>query len=328
MRPLSLLVMAIAIALAGPVQAAGGNAAAGPYRVAESYDTWHDARRGRTLPVKIYAPEGAVGPVPVVLVSHGLGGSREGLAYLGRHLAAHGYLAVHLQHPGSDEAVWRGSADPRAALARAANREAARARYADVPFAIDRLAGLAAPGGPLAGRIDLARLAIAGHSFGARSALVAAGQAHLGGGSFGDPRVRAAVALSPSAPRMGARMAFARMTAPILHITGTEDLNPLDPSMQAAERRIPFETIRGVDQYLIVLDGARHMDFSGSRRSDDPARERHVQEVVKAATVAFLDAVLRGNTDARHWLDAGLPGALAPGDAIEARAAGRGTAPP
>ena len=35
-------------------------------------------------------------------VSHGLGGSHEGYAYLGRHLASHGYVVVHVTHLGSD----------------------------------------------------------------------------------------------------------------------------------------------------------------------------------------------------------------------------------
>ena len=39
----------------------------------------------------------------VVLFSHGLGGSREGSAYLGEHWAARGYVVVLLQHPGSDD---------------------------------------------------------------------------------------------------------------------------------------------------------------------------------------------------------------------------------
>ena len=42
---------------------------------------------------------------PVVLFSHGLGGSREGYGYLGSYWAAHGYVAVHLQHIGSDETM-------------------------------------------------------------------------------------------------------------------------------------------------------------------------------------------------------------------------------
>ena len=47
-------------------------------------------------------------PVPVILFSHGLGGNREGSKFLGEHWAARGYVAVFLQHPGSDDSVWKG----------------------------------------------------------------------------------------------------------------------------------------------------------------------------------------------------------------------------
>ena len=54
------------------------------------------------MPVKIYYPVDLSEPAPAVIVSHGLGGSREGYAYLGRHLASHGYVVVHVTHLGSD----------------------------------------------------------------------------------------------------------------------------------------------------------------------------------------------------------------------------------
>jgi predicted dienelactone hydrolase len=47
------------------------------------------------------------GAAPVVLFSHGLGGSRTGSVFLGEHWAARGYVAVFLQHPGSDDSIWK-----------------------------------------------------------------------------------------------------------------------------------------------------------------------------------------------------------------------------
>ena len=66
-----------------------------------------DAGRDRAIPVLVYLPENT-NAAPVVLFSHGLGGSRKGNAYLGNHWAARGYLAVFVQHPGSDDSVWKG----------------------------------------------------------------------------------------------------------------------------------------------------------------------------------------------------------------------------
>src|ERR1039457_5151717 len=68
--------------------------------------TVHDAARNRDLPVRVYLPTNTA-PVPVILFSHGLGGNREGSKFLGGHWASRGYAAVFLQHPGSDDSVWK-----------------------------------------------------------------------------------------------------------------------------------------------------------------------------------------------------------------------------
>ena len=75
--------------------------------VANSKLDWHDAKRDRNVPVKIYFPKDGPGPFPVVVFSHGLGGSRDGYEYLGRHWAGCGYVSVHVQHIGSDDSVWK-----------------------------------------------------------------------------------------------------------------------------------------------------------------------------------------------------------------------------
>ena len=64
-----------------------------------------DSTESRLVPVKVYLP--AKKTAPVVLFSHGLGGSREGFKHGGEHWARRGYVAVFIQHPGSDENVWR-----------------------------------------------------------------------------------------------------------------------------------------------------------------------------------------------------------------------------
>ena len=40
------------------------------------YD-WHDTKRDRAVPAKLYSPKAASGPRPIVIFAHGLGGSRE-----------------------------------------------------------------------------------------------------------------------------------------------------------------------------------------------------------------------------------------------------------
>jgi len=58
-----------------------------------------DTIHSRDLPLRVYLPA-TPGPAPIVLFSHGLGGNRNGGAFLGKHWSARGYVAVFLRHPG------------------------------------------------------------------------------------------------------------------------------------------------------------------------------------------------------------------------------------
>jgi predicted dienelactone hydrolase len=282
---------------------------------------WRDAARDRDLPVLVRLPE-AAGPRPVVLLSHGLGGSREGLGYLGRALAEAGFVAVHLQHPGTDTAVWQGVAERGPALAAAAlDVGNAVARLRDGIFGVEEVVRRGSlPDDPLHGRVDAGRLAAAGHSYGAWLVQHLLGQ-RLPGGDRGLPlperRLRAGILLSPSPPRgLPPRLAFARVATPMLHVTGTADHGWVEGATPE-DREVPFRVIAGAPQVLLVLDGARHAAFAdeaaaGPRWSDPTYHAR-----VAAVSSLFLRAMLEGDAAARARLADGAPGLLEPGDRIE-----------
>jgi predicted dienelactone hydrolase len=285
-------------------------------------EEWTDRARGRTLPVLLRLPE-ADGPVPAVVLSHGLGGSRDGLGYLGRALAEAGFIAIHLQHPGTDAALWQGAGDLAATLAAAAlDAGQALARLQDGIFALDELSRRAASAGPLRGRIDPARLVVAGHSYGAWTVQHLLGQ-RLPGGERGlalpDPRPRAGIALSPVPPRgLSPRFAFGRIATAMLHVTGTQDRGYIEGATPA-DRETPFRAISGPPQVLTVLAGATHAAFAdepaaGPRWADSTYHAR-----VAAVAVAFLRAMLLGDDLARQTLREGAPGLLAPGDRLECK---------
>src|ERR1051325_821629 len=125
---------------------------------------WHDAKRDRAVPVKIYFPKDGAGALPIVIFSHGLGGSRDGYEFLGRHWAGCGYASVHLQHIGSDSAVWRdaGAGEGGKALQKSgANLANSINRPLDVRLAIDELIRLNDDAkSPLKGRLDGKRIRI------------------------------------------------------------------------------------------------------------------------------------------------------------------------
>ena len=266
------------------------------------------------MPVRLYFPKTGKGPFPVIIFSHGLGGSRDGYAYLGRHWASYGYVSVHLQHKGSDTSVWKDNPQPMEAMRQAAaDLRNSVNRVADVRFAIDQLTKLQRESGPLRGRLDLARIGMAGHSFGAWTTLAIAGEVFITPGgreiAVGDPRVKAAIAMSAPVPRNKDQLdkAFAGIRIPCLHMTGTLDDSPIGET-KAAERRLPFDHIRGADQYLITFIGGDHMIFSGrARLSGDGAKDSMFQGLICIATTAFWDAYLKGDRRAMAFLaDGGL----------------------
>ena len=134
--------------------------------------TVKDRQRHRDIPVRVYLPK-AKHAAPLILFSPGLGGSREGNSYLGKHWAARGYLAVFLQHPGSDTDVWKNEAPRRRmqALRKAANAHNFLLRVQDVPAVLDQLdLWNKTEGHALAGRLNLRKVGMSGHSFGAMTA--------------------------------------------------------------------------------------------------------------------------------------------------------------
>jgi predicted dienelactone hydrolase len=272
--------------------------------------------------VKVYSPAQGGGPFPVIIFSHGLGGSREGYAYLGRHWASHGYVSVHLQHLGSDKSVWEKSWNRLLALRQAARRpENALNRPRDVSFALDQLELLNQREGAFKGRLDLGRVGMAGHSFGAHTTLAAAGQM-LGRPevreiSLADPRIKAAIPMSAPVPRKtDLNRAYASIAIPCLHMTGTRDDSPIGET-RAKERRLPFDHIDGADQYLVTFQDGDHMIFSDHQRPWGRARDdTHFHELIILASTAFWEAYLKGEAPARSWLAGGGLGQALGGKAI------------
>lgn len=276
--------------------------------------TVQDVKRSRDIPIRVYLLPGNT-PAPVVLFSHGLGGSRENGAYLGTHWAARGYAAVFLQHPGSDTSVWRDA--PRGkgigALREAANGENFLLRVKDVPAVLDQLAVWNGEAGhSLAGMLDLAHTGMSGHSFGAVTTQAVSGQSAARGKiSLTDPRIRAAVAFSPSSPRAGdPASAFGSVAIPWMLMTGTEDVSPIG-GIDVASRLAVFPALPPGGKYELVLYGAKHSAFSdralpGDRGGRNPNHHR----TIVALSTAFWDAWLKEDAAARAWLDGEGPPAL------------------
>ncbi len=265
---------------------------------------WKDVKRSRLIPAKIYYPQNGAGPFPVIIFSHGLGSSRNGYEYLGRYWAECGYVSVHIQHLGSDTGVWK-KANPRAAMRAAASdiRNAIN-RPLDVSFALDQLAMLNEQDGPFRGQLDLEKIGVAGHSFGAYTALAVAGQEfgpNITG--FADARIKAVIAMSPPVPRqIDMERSFSKIKIPVMHMTGTKDLSRIGETT-AKDRRVPFDNIKGVPQFLITLKGGTHLVFTGQSRLIGFSQTDEVfQSLIVRSSVIFWNAYLKKNSRSKEWL--------------------------
>ncbi len=280
-----------------------------------------DAERDRTVPVRVQLPANA-GAAPVVLFSHGLGGTRTTCKYLAEHWAARGYAVVFLQHPGSDDSVWRGAklGERMAAMREAASGKNLMLRAGDVRIVLDRLTEWnAAEGHALHGRLDLEHVGMSGHSFGAMTTQVTTGQSlPLVGRRLTDARIDAAIAMSPAAKERQQK-SFAEVAVPWFAMTGTDDVSPINDTTVEDRLRVYPSLPSTIDRYQLVLDGAEHSAFTEGRLPGErnPHRDNHHRSILALST-AFWDAHLRGSAEARAWLQGDGPGAvLDPKDRFE-----------
>ncbi|MBI5091498.1 MAG: dienelactone hydrolase [Candidatus Hydrogenedentes bacterium] len=276
--------------------------------------TVHDTKRARDIPIRVYLPAGK-SPAPVILFSHGLGGSREGNAYTGKHWAARGYVVVAMQHPGSDTSVWRDApvTQRMAAMRKAANGENFMLRVKDVPAVLDQLERWNKSGVPaLTGRMDLTRVGMSGHSFGAVTTQAVSGQVALRGAvSVTDPRIKAAIAFSPSRPKLGGpKQAFGSVRIPWMLMTGTKDVAPIGDA-DVASRLAVFPALPPGGKYEVVLYNAQHSAFS-DRAAPGGAEKRNPNHhrAILALSTAFWDAYLGQDPMAKAWLDGTGPASV------------------
>jgi len=190
----------------------------------------------------------APGRHPVVIVSHGNGGSHLIYRALCLHLARTGHVVAALEHPGNNRRDNR--------LAQTLQNLVDRPRH--VSLVLDALAAH-----PLLGpAVQPDAAAVAGHSFGGYTALaVAGGRPHARTGEpvpvQHDTRVRALVLLAPATPWYASPDALRAVRVPILLLRAEHD--------DATPAWHGDLVVRGVAEPALVTDvtvpGAGHFSF-------------------------------------------------------------------
>lgn len=289
------------------------------------YGSFYDESRKRDVPYKVYFPDELSGTYPVIIFSHGLGGSVEAAEYLGEHLSQNGYVCFHIQHSGSDESVWKGAKTLKEVMKMLKESikdyKNALNRFKDIPFVVYEIFKLNRSSDLFKEHLDTLNVGIIGHSYGARSVLIAAGE-KVGKGkySFKEQRIKVGVALSPNLPENPPKdlsTIYEDINIPLFHITGTEDGDPLqrNSDFSPKQRTIPYQNIKNSTQYLLVLYKAVHSTFNGNKK-DDPYFNEHLQ-VLKKGITAFLNFYLRKSESDGVWLKNDFRNTLDPKDTFE-----------
>jgi predicted dienelactone hydrolase len=109
------------------------------------------------------AVDGSQGTYPLVILSHGFSQSAPGMSATAEHYASYGFIVLAPEHTERFDFewndLWKSSID----------------RPLDVKQTLDFAEALTAPGGEMAGFIDMNHVAVVGHSYGGYTALAAAG---------------------------------------------------------------------------------------------------------------------------------------------------------
>ena len=211
-----------------------------------------------------------------------------------------------MQHPGSDESVWKNA--PRGqrmqALKQATGLVSFKQRMGDVPFVIDQVtAWNKEEGHTLFQQCDMERLGMCGHSYGAVTTLAMAGQGlplHL---NYEEKRFKAYFVMSPQPGKLlDLDKAFGHITKPMLCMTGTKDASPIDKAMQPSDRQKVYAHLPTGDAFQLVLDGAAHHAFGDHdghiKRKRNPKHHPAIQQI----SLTFWLAYLQNDEAAKAWL--------------------------
>ncbi|MEB3251675.1 MAG: alpha/beta hydrolase [Cyanobacteriota bacterium] len=250
---------------------------------------------GLARPVTLFLPQGRPprSGFPLVLISHGLGSSRQSYTYLGEYLAAGGLAVAAVEHTGSnDEQLF-------ALLAGQSTTVVPDGEFwqrpQDISLAITGLDRARWRNPDLRGRLDLNRVGVIGQSFGGYTALALGGAtvdsqgleqacppsrlafnpslllqcqaARLAnpGSRLADPRVKAIFIMNPIGGVLFGPSGYGQVTVPTMVVAGAMDT--VAPAF--AEQIKPFTWLGSDHRYLLLLARGTHFSVIGDTGGDD-----------------------------------------------------------
>ncbi|MCE9520109.1 MAG: hypothetical protein K8R87_11230 [Verrucomicrobia bacterium] len=281
--------------------------------------TLRDEKRGKDIECRVHFPDTGE-KLPLIIFSHGFGADKTAFATISQHVAEHGYVIVHPSHAdgfgrsGSkqDESASKPGAGGIGALRSGGGlvgllNDPAKIerRVADVVAVMDSIEQLYTKVPALKERIDTTHIGVGGHSYGAYTSMLMGGvTADIGGvkaRSFADKRVRCILPISGQGTGQQGltESSWSQLKLPMMTMTGSRDQGA---GGQGPDwKKEPFKFSPPGDKYLVFIEGANHLSFGGGLGG----RSSGTTDVVKATTLAFWDAYLKGDVKAKAALKSG-----------------------
>ncbi|MBN1574053.1 MAG: hypothetical protein JW984_12730 [Deltaproteobacteria bacterium] len=288
--------------------AAGGNARA-------AYDFGNGAVTGKAI--KNAAPNKDLGPLPIIVYSHGYSGCSHSSAFLVESLAGSGFIVIAPDHTDDLKACSlkegfvreRGYGSKLAKRAIRLSRALSsgeydtghfRYRYMEVSAAIDWIVNAGGdPASPFYGLVDPEKIGAVGHSLGAYSVLAVSGVIDIAR----DPRIRAVVAMSGPGDRVFACDKMTGVKVPAMLMYGEDERGRKEEGLNLQYRCL------AEPKFLLVISGADHLTFAESsfRRRDRAAEEKR-HTVIARYVVVFFEYFIKGQEGAKGVLKVRNPG--------------------
>jgi predicted dienelactone hydrolase len=236
----------------------------------------------RQFEVDIYLPQRQTQPSPVIIISHGLGSAPINYSYLAEHFASYGFVAALPQHIGSDTKSLKAIIDGQSL------EDVSPAEFLDRPLDIkdllNELTRLSHTDSAFKGQLNLQKIGIVGHSFGAYTSLALAGaeinhtrlkeqcvgtqptfnlslifqcRAKVLPSSnynLSDSRIKAVIAVSPLASTVFGPEGIGNIKIPTMIMSSSHDV--LTPAIP--EQIYPFLWLKTPHKYLALLMNAGH----------------------------------------------------------------------
>ena len=245
--------------------------------------------RDRPEPLIVFATyPAAPAHFPVIVFSHGNFCEVTRYDKITHHWVSHGYVVLQPRHldtapfdsgfPHSRHTVWIN-------------------RVNDMRIVLDALVSNDTSANTLNQRIDVARVVVAGHSFGALTAqsMVGARTRSRDGTNTviqtSDPRVSAVIAISPPGEmeRFVDSATASAIRVPMLVTTGTEDASDVMwPDWRA--HRLTYDTAPEGGKALLVLNGGDHYLGGLICLGQDTPDQKQSLRLLNAVTTAFLNS--------------------------------------